>query len=127
MPPSPPPPPPTDGLGQPDNNGLASLDPSTLDAAPDVSNGTESGWATVAKSINEVDEQKIKDYKEDIDTILVFVSILSSLQWCRMTTICTGWIVFCGPLRTPRRVIPGPSTRSEHDDDRPSHSSRRAD
>lgn len=83
----PPPPPPTNDLGQSDNNGLASPDPSTLDAAQDVTDGTESGWATIAKSIGEVDKQKIKDYKEDIDTILVFVSILASLQSHRKAKI----------------------------------------
>ena len=34
------------------------------------------GGAAVAKSIREVDEQKIEDYKDDIDTILVFVSLV---------------------------------------------------
>ena len=38
----------------------------------------ESVWTTVAKNIGDIDEQKIKDYKEDIDSILVFVSIVRS-------------------------------------------------
>lgn len=48
--------------------------PSFLEPPPDLSSNTESGWAAIAKCIREVDEEKIKDYKEDIDTILVFVS-----------------------------------------------------
>lgn len=46
-----------------------------IDPAPEILYGRESGWAAVARSIRDIDEQKIKDYKEDIDTILVFVSI----------------------------------------------------
>lgn len=45
-----------------------------IDSAPDLDDESESGWAAIAKSINDVDEQKIRDHKEDIDTILVFVS-----------------------------------------------------
>ena len=32
------------------------------------------GWQTMAKTVREVDEDKVKDCKEDIDTLLVFVS-----------------------------------------------------
>ena len=35
--------------------------------------GTPTGWAAMAKTIRELDEDKVKDYKEDIDTLLVFV------------------------------------------------------
>lgn len=45
-----------------------------ISEAPDIADDTESGWAAIAKSIREVDEQKVKDYKEDIDNILIFVS-----------------------------------------------------
>ena len=41
-----------------------------LYAAP----GNTSGWAAMAKTIREVDEDKVRDCKEDIDTLLVFVS-----------------------------------------------------
>ncbi|KAI0346851.1 hypothetical protein BDW22DRAFT_1313209, partial [Trametopsis cervina] len=40
---------------------------------------SESGWAAIAKSINDVDEQKIRDHKEDIDTILVFAGLYSAV------------------------------------------------
>ena len=40
--------------------------------APNVANN-DSGWAALAKSVREIDENVVKDYKEDIDTILVFV------------------------------------------------------
>ena len=40
-----------------------------LEDAPEISGSTESAWAAVAKSIMDVDEQKIRDYKEYIDTI----------------------------------------------------------
>ena len=35
--------------------------------------GNPTGWAAMAKTIREVDEDKVMDYKEDIDTLLVFV------------------------------------------------------
>ena len=44
-----------------------------LDLAPDISESVDSGWAAIARTIREVDVQKIGDYKEDIDTLLVFV------------------------------------------------------
>ena len=37
-----------------------------------------SGWQTMAKTVREVDEDKVKACKEDIDTLLVFVSCQSS-------------------------------------------------
>ena len=49
---------------------------SSIDMAPSISDETKSGWAAISKSIRDVDEQKIQDYKEDIDNILVFVSTL---------------------------------------------------
>lgn len=55
----------------------------SIENAPDISDKSESGWAAVGKSIREVDEEKIRDYKEDIDTILVFVSrrLANTVQW----------------------------------------------
>ena len=40
-----------------------------------------SGWQTMAKTAREVDEDKVKDCKEDIDTLLVFVSCQSSFPF----------------------------------------------
>ncbi len=40
------------------------------------------GWAAMSKTIREVDEDKVKDYKEDIDTLLVFVRYLILLSAC---------------------------------------------
>ena len=33
------------------------------------------GWQTMAKTVRETDEEKIRDTKEDIDTLLVFVRL----------------------------------------------------
>jgi hypothetical protein len=47
------------------------------------------GWHTMAKAVREHDELKVKDVKEDIDTLLVFVcghspdSFRSSCSSCR--------------------------------------------
>lgn len=56
------------------HDGVSELKHVPIDSAPDITNDAESGWAAVAKSIREVDQQKIEDYKDDINTILVFVS-----------------------------------------------------
>ena len=36
--------------------------------------GTPVGWAAMAKTMRDVDAGKIQDCKEDMDTLLVFVS-----------------------------------------------------
>lgn len=36
------------------------------------------GWAAVEKSVRDFDEQVVQDYKEDIDTLLTFVRVISS-------------------------------------------------
>lgn len=38
------------------------------------------GWAAMAKTMREVDEAKVKDYKEDIDTLLVLASLFSAVM-----------------------------------------------
>ena len=38
-----------------------------------VTAGTPNGWVAMAKTIRDVDEGKVNDCKEDIDTLLVFV------------------------------------------------------
>ncbi|KAJ3528798.1 hypothetical protein NM688_g7945 [Phlebia brevispora] len=44
-----------------------------------VFGGNPSGWAGIAKTMRDVDEDKIKDYKEDIDTLLVFTGLFSAV------------------------------------------------
>ena len=39
----------------------------------EVQNTTGLRWQTIAKSVREIDEEKIKEAKDDIDTLLVFV------------------------------------------------------
>jgi hypothetical protein len=36
--------------------------------------GQPAGWAAMAETVRAYDEEKVKDTKEDIDTLLVFVS-----------------------------------------------------
>ena len=38
------------------------------------------GWAAMAKTVRDFDEEKIRDCKEDIDTLLVFVSATSYIH-----------------------------------------------
>lgn len=42
------------------------------------SQGVGQGWSSMARIVREVDEQKVKDCKEDIDTILTFVRIFQT-------------------------------------------------
>ncbi|KAJ3551483.1 hypothetical protein NM688_g4679 [Phlebia brevispora] len=44
-----------------------------------VSVSGPTGWAGIAQTIRDVDEDKIKDYKEDIDTLLVFSGLFSAV------------------------------------------------
>jgi hypothetical protein len=50
---------------------------SAPDPSPDVRYvlaGQPTGWAAMAETVRAYDEEKVKDTKEDIDTLLVFVS-----------------------------------------------------
>ena len=87
-----------------------------IEAAPEISEGTESGWTVVARSVQEIDHEKIKGYKEDIDSILVFVSMIivvivsaSHLMWPS-----SGRSIFRGPLCTSRRVLSVLTARPEY-------------
>ena len=39
-----------------------------------VLSGQPTGWAAMTKEVREFDEEKVKSCKEDVDTLLVFVS-----------------------------------------------------
>ena len=41
-------------------------------ASPMVMSGA-TGWGAMARTVRDIDEDKIRDCKEDIDTLLVFV------------------------------------------------------
>lgn len=57
----------------------ARMDTSRLASLTNHGSGSPSavGWAAVEKSVRDVDEQMVNDYKEDIDTLLTFVSLRS--------------------------------------------------
>ena len=40
-----------------------------------VLSGQPTGWAAMANAVREYDEERVKDCKEDIDTLLVFVRV----------------------------------------------------
>lgn len=42
--------------------------------------GQPTGWAAMAHAVRNFDEEKVKDCKEDIDTLLVFVRRSSHLE-----------------------------------------------
>ena len=52
----------------------AQLEP-PLQPNPDTPYNATTGWTAMAHNVREVDEQKVRGHKEDIDTILVFVSV----------------------------------------------------
>lgn len=47
-----------------------------------VLSGQPTGWAAMAETVRAYDEEKVKDCKEDVDTLLVFVRHQSSMQHC---------------------------------------------
>ena len=74
-----------------------------MEPAPDPSEDVESGWASIARTIQEVDVQKIQDYKEDIDTLLVFVShtiFACLLRHSKSSPDTLGRLIFRSPLCT---------------------------
>ena len=55
-----------------------------------VLSGQPSGWAAMAKILNDYDDERVNDCKEDIDTLLVFVSSLVFWQLAPLTLCATG-------------------------------------
>lgn len=49
--------------------------PGTYGGSPFNTIGAGTGWSAMANLVRELDEQKIQSYKDDIDTILVFVRL----------------------------------------------------
>ena len=71
------------------------------------------GWLSMAKIVRDYDEEKVKDCKEDIDTLLVFVS-QTTITPTHMTISnkLAGWPLFGGTFGFYHRVIQKPSTTS---------------
>lgn len=70
-------------------------------------------WEGMAKTVREVDEAKVGDCKDDIDTLLVFVSITrTSVLFIRVLQALTrppGRFVLRGVVRVSHRDLHGPS------------------
>ena len=49
------------------------MESSNIRSAPDKPVMASDSWNTMAKAVKDVDKQKFKDIKEDIDTLMVFV------------------------------------------------------
>ena len=47
----------------------------------EIRNPEGSGWSAMSKSVRDYDEEEIKYYKEDIDTLLVFVSVVAVVYY----------------------------------------------
>lgn len=69
--------------------------------------GHPGGWCAVAAKVREFDEEKVKDTKEDIDTLLVFVSSLPGCFFCTkgLRYLGIGWFILGGALCLPGRVL----------------------
>ena len=59
-----------------------------------VLSGQPTGWWAAAKEVQEFDEQQVKSCKEDIDTLLVFVS---SLLYAQISTLTYHRLVYSLP------------------------------
>ncbi len=59
--------------------------------------GQPTGWTAMAHAVRNFDEEKVKDCKEDVDTLLVFVCDLSGFSWLSTRTygngLLQGWSV----------------------------------
>lgn len=66
----------------------------------------------MVRTIRGVDEAKIKDYKEDIDTLLVFVRRFYCTIFCRTKSeYCIGRIILRYHYCVPNRIVQRPSGR----------------
>lgn len=74
----------------------------------------ENTWTRISKIVRGLDEAKVKDYKEDIDTILVFVRTTPGLSSVSRRSSCstTGRSIFGRFDRVPRRVVSDSATGS---------------
>lgn len=82
-----------------------------------VLSGQPTGWAAMATKVREFDEERIKDTKEDMDTLLVFVRRLRMLLSHTAITVHTyaihlGWPLFSSSHRLFSRILP--TTTSRH-------------
>ena len=96
--------------------------PESLNAFDELScvslqgNSTLEGWEFVQETMLSHDEDMIADFADDIDTLLVFVSI-AVIGWAQLTsTSLTGWPFLRRPHRLPRRLYSAASTRQLSDD-----------
>ncbi|CAL1702774.1 unnamed protein product [Somion occarium] len=62
---------------------MSQLHTDATDGPPTALTADAAWWNTTAKAVREVDEAKIKDHKEDVDTLLVFGGLFSAI----MTTL----------------------------------------
>ena len=63
--------------------------------------GGQDAWLTIDKTIGKVDEEKVRDYMDDIDTLLVFVRSFPSLSSLVLKSILEGGFILGGTHRIP--------------------------
>ncbi len=56
--------------------------------------GQSTGWAAMSKDVREFDEEKVQNYKDDVDTLLVFVSTSPPLASCFPLTFYASRLVY---------------------------------
>lgn len=62
--------------------------------------GQSTGWAAMSKDVREFDEEKVQSCKDDVDTLLVFVSTPLPLAAFFSLTSCASRLV-CSLLSSP--------------------------
>ena len=63
------------------------------------------GWDAVDKRVRESDENRVEDFKEDVDTLLVFVSVAFAIRHSLVSSRFVGRAVLSGHHCTPDRII----------------------
>lgn len=68
----------------------------------------------MAHVVRDFDVEKITDFKEDIDTLLVFVRKLFSSTVTRTNCVsCVGWSFFCGSFGVFSCAVPTTAARPD--------------
>lgn len=74
-------------------------------------------WETLDQTVRGLDVDKVRDCKEDMDTLLVFVRFISHNDAIDMLIYLLGWLVLGGSYVFPSPVIPKSSREPAGDDD----------
>jgi hypothetical protein len=74
--------------------------------SPPVLPNQPTGWAAMAENMRAYDEDRVKDVKEDIDSLFIFVRLSCTLSQVFLTIVCIVGPILCDSKRICRGVLP---------------------